>query len=133
MRGFSPFTIDLSHADLTGSVNGNPKARVPLLRLDLAHAKLTAGTHVITAMGSASSSPRSRPGPSTPRWEPGCPPPGSTWAPYGRCCESSAAPRPDRGWLAQRHTSSRGVGQPSVRTVAPQSPSACRISTARKP
>jgi len=45
----SRFTIDLAHADLTGIVNGNPKARVPLFNLDLSHAKLTAGTHVATA------------------------------------------------------------------------------------
>ena len=45
------FTIDLAHADLTGIVNGNPKARVPLFRLDLSHAKLTAGKHVATAKG----------------------------------------------------------------------------------
>ena len=47
----SRFTIDLSRADLTGIVNGNPKARVPLFRLDLSHAKLAAGKHVITARG----------------------------------------------------------------------------------
>jgi hypothetical protein len=47
----SRFTIDLAHADLTGIVNGNPKARVPLFRLDLSHAKLTAGNHIATAKG----------------------------------------------------------------------------------
>ena len=47
----SRFTIDLAHADLTGIVNGNPKARVPLFRLDLSHAKLTAGQHIATAKG----------------------------------------------------------------------------------
>ena len=47
----SRFTVDLSHTDLTGIVNGNPRARVPLFRLDLSHAKLAAGTHVITARG----------------------------------------------------------------------------------
>jgi hypothetical protein len=47
----SRFTIDLSRADLTGIVNGNPKARVPLFRLDLSHASLAAGKHVITARG----------------------------------------------------------------------------------
>jgi hypothetical protein len=47
----SRFTIDLAHADLTGIVNGNPKARVPLFRLDLSHAKLTAGNHIVTAKG----------------------------------------------------------------------------------
>jgi hypothetical protein len=47
----SRFTIDLSHGDLTGIVNGNPKARVPLFRLDLSHARLAAGKHIITARG----------------------------------------------------------------------------------
>jgi hypothetical protein len=47
----SRFTIDLAHADLTGIVNGNPKARVPLFRLDLSHAKLAAGKHIVTAKG----------------------------------------------------------------------------------
>ena len=47
----SRFTIDLSRADLTGIVNGNPRARVPLFRLDLSHARLTAGKHLVTARG----------------------------------------------------------------------------------
>jgi hypothetical protein len=47
----SRFTINLTRADLTGIVNGNPKARVPLFRLDLSHAKLTAGKHIVTARG----------------------------------------------------------------------------------
>ena len=47
----SRFTIDLTHANLTGIVNGNPKARVPLFRLDLSHAKLAAGKHIVTARG----------------------------------------------------------------------------------
>ena len=47
----SSFTIDLTHADLTGIVNGNPRARVPLFRLDLSHARLAAGKHVVTAGG----------------------------------------------------------------------------------
>jgi hypothetical protein len=47
----SRFTVDLTHADLTGIVNGNPKARVPLFRLDLSHAKLAAGKHIVTARG----------------------------------------------------------------------------------
>jgi hypothetical protein len=47
----SRFTVDLSHADLTGIVNGNPKARVPLFSLGLSHAKLAAGEHKITARG----------------------------------------------------------------------------------
>ena len=49
--GVSRFTINLARADLTGIVNGNPKARVPLFRLDLSHAKLTAGKHIVTAKG----------------------------------------------------------------------------------
>jgi hypothetical protein len=47
----SRFTIDLSHAALTGIVNGNAKARVPLFRLDLSHASLAAGKHIIMARG----------------------------------------------------------------------------------
>jgi hypothetical protein len=47
----SRFTIDLGHADLTGIVNGNPQARVPLFRLDLSHARLAAGKHIVTARG----------------------------------------------------------------------------------
>lgn len=47
----SRFTIDLGHADLTGIVNGNPQARVPLFRLDLSHARLAAGKHIATARG----------------------------------------------------------------------------------
>jgi hypothetical protein len=47
----SQFTVDLTHADLTGIVNGNPQVRVPLFGLDLSHARLTAGTHIVTASG----------------------------------------------------------------------------------
>jgi hypothetical protein len=47
----SQFTIDLTHADLTGIVNGNPAARVPLFRLGLSHAKLTVAGHLVTARG----------------------------------------------------------------------------------
>ncbi len=47
----SRFTINLTHADLTGIVNGNPKARVPLFRLDLSHARLSGGKNTITASG----------------------------------------------------------------------------------
>jgi len=47
----SSFTIDLTHADLTGIVNGNPRARVPLFGLDLSHARLAAGKHIVTASG----------------------------------------------------------------------------------
>jgi hypothetical protein len=47
----SRFTINLTRADLTGIVNGDPKVRVPLFRLDLSHAKLAAGKRVVTASG----------------------------------------------------------------------------------
>ncbi len=47
----SNFVIDLSHGDLTGIVNGNPKARVALFTLSLAHAKLAAGRHCLRATG----------------------------------------------------------------------------------
>jgi hypothetical protein len=47
----SQFTIDLTHGDLTGIVNGNPAARVPLFRLGLSHAKLTVGRHLVKARG----------------------------------------------------------------------------------
>ena len=47
----SRFTINLSRGNLTGIVNGNPKARVPLFNLDLSHAKITAGKHIATAKG----------------------------------------------------------------------------------
>jgi hypothetical protein len=47
----SDFVISLNHADLTGIVNGNPKARVPLLRLNLSHATLKAGKHSVVAKG----------------------------------------------------------------------------------
>jgi hypothetical protein len=47
----SQFTIDLSHGDLTGIVNGNAKARVPLFSLDLSHAKLTVRKHMVIARG----------------------------------------------------------------------------------
>ena len=47
----SQFIIDLTHADLTGIVNGNPAARVPLFNLSLSHAKLAVGRHTVTASG----------------------------------------------------------------------------------
>ena len=47
----SQFTIDLTHGDLTGIVNGNPAVRVPLFRLGLSHARLAAGRHLVTARG----------------------------------------------------------------------------------
>jgi hypothetical protein len=49
----SQFTIDLTHGDLTGIVNGNPAARVPLFRLGLSHAKLAVSRHLVTARGIA--------------------------------------------------------------------------------
>jgi hypothetical protein len=45
----SQFTIDLTHGDLTGIVNGNPAARVPLFWLGLSHAKLAVCRHLVTA------------------------------------------------------------------------------------
>ena len=47
----SQFTIDLTHGDLTGIVNGNASARVPLFRLGLSHARLALGTHLVKARG----------------------------------------------------------------------------------
>jgi len=47
----SQFTIDLTHGDLTGIVNGNPAARVPLFWLGLSHAKLAVGRHLVKARG----------------------------------------------------------------------------------
>jgi hypothetical protein len=47
----SQFTIDLTHGDLTGIVNGNPAARVPLFRLGLSHAKLAVCRHLVKAQG----------------------------------------------------------------------------------
>jgi hypothetical protein len=47
----SQFTIDLTHGDLTGIVNGNPAARAPLFRLGLSHAKLAVSRHLVTARG----------------------------------------------------------------------------------
>jgi hypothetical protein len=47
----SQFIIDLTHADLTGVVNGNPGARVALFNLDLSHATLVAGHHTVQAGG----------------------------------------------------------------------------------
>ena len=47
----SDFVIDLKAGQLTAVVNGNPKERVPLLSLSLAHAKITAGKHVVCVTG----------------------------------------------------------------------------------
>jgi hypothetical protein len=45
----SNFVISLKHADLTGIVNGNPKARVVLLWLNFSHAALHASRHWVVA------------------------------------------------------------------------------------
>jgi hypothetical protein len=47
----SNFTINLTHRVLTGIVNGNPHARVPLFHLGLAHAMLKVHSHWVTARG----------------------------------------------------------------------------------
>ena len=47
----SNFTISLTHGVLTGIVNGDPHARVPLFRLGLAHAVLKVHGHWVTARG----------------------------------------------------------------------------------
>ena len=47
----SQFTIDLTHGDLTGIVNGNPAVRVPLFWLGLSHARLAVGRHLVKARG----------------------------------------------------------------------------------
>jgi len=47
----SQFTIDLTHGDLTGIVNGNPAVRVPLFRLGLSHARLAVCRHLVKAQG----------------------------------------------------------------------------------
>jgi hypothetical protein len=45
------FTINLKAGTLTGIVNGNPKARVAIFKLGLAHARITAGHHWARATG----------------------------------------------------------------------------------
>jgi hypothetical protein len=47
----SGFVINLKQKVLTAIVNGNPKARVPLLSLSLASAKVTAGKHAVQVTG----------------------------------------------------------------------------------
>ncbi|MGO9216739.1 MAG: hypothetical protein ACLP5E_03035 [Streptosporangiaceae bacterium] len=47
----SDFVISLTHGNLTGIVNGNPKERVALFNLSLAHATLKAGKHSVQARG----------------------------------------------------------------------------------
>jgi hypothetical protein len=47
----SDFVISVQRGLLTAIVNGNPKARVPLLRLSLAHARVRAGRHYVSVSG----------------------------------------------------------------------------------
>jgi hypothetical protein len=47
----SSFVINLKQKVLTAIVNGNPKARVPLLSLSLASAKIVAGKHTVRISG----------------------------------------------------------------------------------
>jgi hypothetical protein len=47
----SDFVINLKQKLLTAIVNGNPKERVPLLSLSLAHAKVTASKHAVRVSG----------------------------------------------------------------------------------
>jgi len=47
----SDFVINLKQAVLTAAVNGNPKVRVPLLRLGLGHIRVQAGQHFVRVSG----------------------------------------------------------------------------------
>jgi hypothetical protein len=47
----SDFVISLTRGNLTGIVNGNPKERVALFNLSLAHATLKAGKRSVQASG----------------------------------------------------------------------------------
>ena len=47
----SDFVISVHQGVLTAEVNGNPKVRVPLLRLSLAHATIHAGRHYVRISG----------------------------------------------------------------------------------
>jgi hypothetical protein len=47
----SDFVISVHQGVLTAEVNGNPKVRVPLLRLNLAHARIHAGRHYVQVSG----------------------------------------------------------------------------------
>lgn len=47
----SDFVINVHQGVLTAEVNGNPKARVPLLRLNLAHARIHSGRHFVQVSG----------------------------------------------------------------------------------
>ena len=57
----SNFVISVHQGVLTAEVNGNPKVRVPLLRLSLAHATIHAGRHYVRISGISSSPSRGRP------------------------------------------------------------------------
>ena len=47
----SDFVINVHQGVLTGAVNGNPKVRVPLFRLSLAHATIHKGWHYVQIRG----------------------------------------------------------------------------------
>jgi hypothetical protein len=47
----SDFVINVHQGVLTAEVNGNPKVRVPLLRLSLAHATISSGRHYVRISG----------------------------------------------------------------------------------
>jgi hypothetical protein len=47
----SDFVISVHQGVLTAEVNGNPKVRVPLLSLSLAHASIHAGWHYVQISG----------------------------------------------------------------------------------
>jgi hypothetical protein len=47
----SDFVISVHQGVLTAEVNGNPKVRVPLLRLSLAHAAIASGRHYVRITG----------------------------------------------------------------------------------
>jgi hypothetical protein len=47
----SDFVISVRQGVLTAEVNGNPKVRVPLLRLSLAHAAIHSGRHYVQISG----------------------------------------------------------------------------------
>jgi len=47
----SNFVISVHRGVLTAEVNGNPKVRVPLLQLSLAHATIRAGRHYVKVSG----------------------------------------------------------------------------------
>jgi len=49
----SNFVISVHQGLLTAEVNGNPKVRVPLLRLNLAHATIRSGRHYVRISGIA--------------------------------------------------------------------------------